>query len=163
MKISIKEVSLILAGMAVVYLVPILSSEFSFPFYYLEPMRLFVVLAIVLSTKRSAYLTAIVLPAFSFLIANHPSLAKTCILCGDLLLNVFLFHYLTKFLSNRFLVMSISIVLSKIAYYLLKFILIEFSLISGNLISTPLYYQAVIVIVLSGYVYCADKIKMREN
>ena len=163
MKVIYRELSLIITGMVIVYFVPIISYKLSFPFYFFEPMRWFVMLAIAHSVKRSAYSIAIILPIFSFLIANHPSLAKTVLLSGDLLLNTFLFFYLIKIISNKFFAMCISITVSKIAYYLLKLISIELSIIDGGLISTPLYYQAAIVILLSAYVYFLDNVKMIKN
>ena len=99
MKVNYKELSLIIAGMVIVYFVPLISYKLSFPFYFFEPMRWFVMLAIAHSVKRSAYSIAIILPIFSFLIANHPSLAKTVLLSGDLLLNTFLFFYLIENLN----------------------------------------------------------------
>jgi len=152
-----------LVAILIVYLMPIISNLLNFPLYLFEPMRLIVVIAIVHTSKRNAYLLAVILPIFSFLLSNHPSLIKTGILTGDLLLNIFLFFYLIKFIVNKFLLMGISIIVSKIVYYLIKFILLLLSILTGDLIATPMEYQITIVIILSAYVYFVDKIFCKKQ
>jgi hypothetical protein len=64
-----------------------------------------------------------------------------------------LFLLLIKKIPNLFISFFISVLISKIFYYLLKFSFINFGLIDSNLFSTPLYYQIIIAFALSGIVY----------
>jgi len=151
-----------LCAFIVVYFIPLISNLLNIPLYLLEPMRIIVVVAIIHTSKANAYLLAVSLPIFSFLLSNHPSLLKTVILSGDLLLNIFIYFYLTKFINNKFLLMGVSIIISKIVYYLLKYTLIKLYFLKGDLIATPIYIQLAIVVILSAYVYY-DDIMLREK
>jgi hypothetical protein len=134
------------------------------PLYLFEPMRVIVIIALVHTSKQNAYLLAVFLPVFSYLFSNHPSMIKTTIVSGELLLNIFIYlNLLIKFKTNKFLLMSISIILSKLAYYLVKFICIKLSLLTGDLIATPFQYQVVILIVLSGYIYFVNKLSLKKQ
>ena len=126
-------------------------------------MRVIIIIAIIHTSKENAYILALLLPAVSLLFSNHPSVIKTFILSGDLLLNIFLYFNLIKFKVNKFLLMSMCIVASKLAYYLAKYLLIQFSVLKGDLIATPLYIQLLIVIILSGYVYLVDKLSLTNR
>jgi len=150
---KIKNIVFDLVALLTIYLVPAVSHLLSFPVYYLEPMRIMLILAIMHTSRRNAYLIALTLPLFSFLISAHPSLIKTSLITGELLLNVWLFFFLSEKLSNKTLSIFLSIIASKIFYYLVKFLLITSALIIGDLISTPMNIQILMVIVLSGYIY----------
>jgi hypothetical protein len=143
-----------------VYFLPELSGLLNIPFYLFEPMRVVVIISLVHTSRNNSYLLAVLLPLISFAFANHPSITKTFILSGDLLLNIFLFYFLKRW-YNVFLSMALSIILSKLAYYLAKYLLIQFSMIDGGLISTPLYIQLIIIVVLSSYSYRAFKLKAK--
>jgi hypothetical protein len=142
-----------LIALLAIYLVPAVSHLLSFPVYYLEPMRIMLILAIVHTSRKNAYLIALTLPLFSMFISAHPSLVKTSLITGELLLNVWLFFLLSEKLSNKTLSIFLSIVVSKIFYYLVKFLLVTSALISGDLIATPIYIQIIMLFVLSGYIY----------
>ena len=148
-----------LMALLAIYLVPSVSHLFSFPVYYIEPMRIMLILAIAHTTRKNAYLIALTLPVFSMLISAHPSLIKTSLITGELLLNVWLFFFLSEKLSNKVLGMFSSIVLSKLIYYLIKYLLINTALMTGNLISTPIYIQLIMLFILSGYVYLMNSRK----
>jgi len=150
---KIKNIVFDLIALLAIYLVPAVSHLLSFPVYYLEPMRIMLILAIVHTSRKNAYLIALTLPLFSMLISAHPSLVKTSLITGELLLNVWLFFLLSEKLSNKTLSIFLSIVVSKIFYYLVKFLLVTSALISGDLIATPIYIQIIMLFVLSGYIY----------
>lgn len=152
-----------LIGILIIYFLPEISRFLNIPFYLFEPMRVIIVVSMVHSSRNNAYLLAFLLPLLSLLLSNHPSVIKTFILSGDLLLNIYLFFSLIKFKVNKFLLMSICIVASKIVYYLAKYLLIQFSALKGDLIATPLYIQLLIVIILSGYVYLMDKLSLTKQ
>ena len=123
-------------------------------------MRVMIIIAIVHTSKGNAYILALLLPAVSYIFSNHPSVIKTFILSGDLLINIFLYFNLMKLKINKFLLMSMCIVTSKIVYYLAKYLLIHFFVLKGKLIATPIYIQIMIVIILSSYVYLLDKLSL---
>jgi hypothetical protein len=117
------------------------------------------VLSIVHTSKRNAYFLALLLPLFSFLISAHPQIPKMFLICSELTLNVWLFQMLREKISNNFISMFLSIVVSKIYYYLIKLLLLSFTLLSGELFSTPLFIQLSVGIILSLYVYITVKEK----
>jgi len=124
-------------------------------------MRVIIIISLVHTSRNNSYLLAVLLPLISFVFSNHPSIAKSFILSGDLLLNIFLFYILKRWF-NVFISMALSIILSKLAYYFAKYLLIQFSLIEGVLISTPLYIQLIIIVVLSSYSYLAVKVRSKK-
>ena len=67
-KQNIKSIILDIAAIAFIYFVPTISHILSLPVYYIEPMRLMLILALVHTTKQNAYIIALTLPLFSFLI-----------------------------------------------------------------------------------------------
>jgi len=150
---KIKSIVFDLLALLFIYLVPAISHLLSFPVYYLEPMRIMLILAIVHTTRKNAYLIAFTLPLFSLLISAHPSLIKTSLVTGELLLNVWLFFFISEKLSNKTLSIFLSTIASKLLYYFVKFLLINSVLMSEELISTPIYIQLVMLVVFSGYIY----------
>lgn len=141
-----------LFAIAAIYLVPTISHFFALPIYFIEPMRLMLILAIAHTSKKNAYFLAATLPIFSFVVSAHPVFLKTLLISGELLVNVWLFFFLTKKLTNKFGAMLISIALSKIAYYAIKFALLSFVLLEGSLVSTPILIQLLTMVLFSGYI-----------
>jgi len=148
-----KNIVFDLIALLAIYLVPTISHLLNFPVYYLEPMRIMLILAIVHTTRKNAYLIALTLPLFSMFISAHPSLIKTSLITSELLLNVLLFFFLSERISNKTLSIFFSIIACKIFYYMFKFLLITSTLMSGDLISTPIYIQILMLFVLSVYIY----------
>ncbi len=140
-------------ALAFIYFTPAISHLFSFPLYLLEPMRIMLILSIAHTSRKNAYLIALSLPIFSFVISAHPSVLKSLLITGELFMNVWLFYYLSEKIKNVFGSAVISIVLSKAAYYTFKFLFISAGLLATELISTPLYLQAAVTIILGGYIY----------
>ena len=140
-----------------IYLVPVLSHLFALPVYFIEPMRLMLILAIAHTSKKNAYILAATLPIFSYIVSAHPVFLKTLLISGELLLNVWLFFFISEKIKNKFGSMLLSVGLSKIAYYILKFALLSAVLLEGSLISTPLAIQAIMMIIFSGYIFLMKK------
>lgn len=135
-----------------IYFVPTISHMLSFPLYLIEPMRIALILALVHTTKKNAYIIAITLPLFSFLVSAHPVFYKMMLISGELVINVWLFYFILSRTKNAFVSILSSIVLSKAIYYLAKFIAIALILqTSERIISTSLYIQAATTIVFSLY------------
>jgi hypothetical protein len=151
--VKVRNIVFDLMALLAIYLVPSVSHLFSFPIYYLEPMRIMLIIAIAHTTRNNAYLIAFTLPVFSMLISAHPSLIKTSLITGELILNVWLFFFIAEKLSNKALSIFLSIVVSKLFYYLVKFLFVTLALLDGDLIATPIYIQIIMLFVLSGYMY----------
>lgn len=141
-----------LFAIATIYFVPTISHLFALPIYFIEPMRLMLILSIAHTSKKNAYFLAATLPVFSFLVSGHPVFLKTFLISGELVLNVWLFHFLLEKINNKFGVMIVSIALSKIAYYVLKFLFLSLLLLDGSLISTPILIQVIMMFVFSSYI-----------
>ena len=89
---KIKSIVFDLIALLAIYLVPAISHLLSFPVYYLEPMRIMLVLSIVHTSRKNAYLIALTFPLFSMLISAHPSLIKTSLILLQTLPIPVLFH-----------------------------------------------------------------------
>lgn len=145
-----------------IYFLPALSHMLAFPVYYLDPMRIALVITLAHTTKRNSFLIALTLPIFSFLISSHPQVIKSVLISAELLINLALFFYLSKKIKNDFISLSVSIIASKIFYYTAKYLLINAGMINDSLFSTPIYYQVIVVLVLSVYLLYISKIR-EEN
>lgn len=148
-----KSIIFDIIALSFIYFVPALSHMLSFPVYLIEPMRIMLILSLAHTNRNNAYIIALTLPLFSFFISSHPSGLKTALISFELLLNVWLFFTLTGLLKNKFAGMFLSIVLSKLAYYAVKYLLLSAALMSGDLVTTPIYIQAITTIIFSVYVY----------
>ena len=151
-KLNTRSIVLDILALTFIYFVPTISHLLNVPIYLVEPMRIMLILAIAHTTKKNAYIIALTLPLFSFLISSHPNIFKAVIMTMELVLNVWLFYKLSK-RTNQFVAMLSSILLSKIFYYLLKFGLISFAVLQTGLISTPIYLQLITSVVFSGYLF----------
>lgn len=140
-----------------VYFVPAISHLLAFPVYYLDPMRIALIIALVHTSKRNTFIIAVSLPLFSFIITSHPSFIKTFLLSGELLLNLSIFFLLKDKIKNLFITLLLSIAISKIIYYLVKFILINLNLLDDKLFSTPYYFQILSAVLLSTYIFWINK------
>jgi hypothetical protein len=140
-----------------IYFLPAISHLFAFPIYYLDPMRIALVVALIHTSKKNAYIIALTLPLFSFLISSHPQILKSFLLSAELIINLSLFFLLKEKLKNVFTSLFISIIISKVIYYLLKFVLIYFALLNDKLFSTPFYFQLISAIILSTYIYLVNR------
>ncbi|MCB2219698.1 MAG: hypothetical protein KQI35_04820 [Bacteroidetes bacterium] len=151
--VNIKSILIDVVGLAFIYFVPTLSHLAGLPLYLLEPMRIMLILAMAHTTQKNAYILALTLPLFSFAISMHPTLVKTLLITAELVLNVWLFYFLLKKVSNQFVAMLSSILLSKVVYYLVKFLLISLVVMQTDLFSTPVLLQFATAFIFSGYIY----------
>jgi len=145
-----------------IYFLPTFSHLLSFPLYMIDPMRIIILLSVIHTSNKNAYLIALTLPLFSFLIASHPVAIKSILITSELLLNIWLFYKIYDKLTNKFTVMFISILISKIYYYLVKSVLISIGLLVGDLFSTPVYLQILVALSLGGYLYLLSRTKAGE-
>ncbi len=138
-------------GVLFIYFVPTISHLLNFPLYLLEPMRIMVILAMVHTHRKNAYILALTLPVFSFLVSAHPHFLKSMLITFELLLNVWIFYAIFNKMRNALAATVFSVFLSKMFYYLLKFVFIAALLIEGDLVSTPIYIQLIMTSVFGLY------------
>lgn len=135
----------------VILFAPALAHLMSFPVFFVEPMRIMLVLALVHTNKKNAYAMAIALPIFSFMFSAHPVFLKALLMSAELALNVYLFYELSKHFKNVFTSVFFSIVLSKLGYYAVKIGLLQFALINSPLVSIPIWIQLLTASVFAVY------------
>lgn len=147
--------SLIIDGLALVfiYTTPAITHLFNLPVYFIEPMRLMLVLAFVHTNRNNAYILALSLPVFSLLVSGHPVPLKTALISIELFLNVYLFYLFSDFISKSSLALILSIIGSKLIYYVLKYFVLALALIESSLISTPILFQLTMTLVFAAYMY----------
>lgn len=151
-KRTISYVIFDILALTFIYFVPTISHMLSLPLYLIEPMRIALVLALVHTTKRNAYIIAVTLPLFSFLVSAHPVFYKMMLITGELAINVWLFYFIFNKSKNAFISILSSIVLSKSIYYLAKFIAVAIIFQTGDsIIATSLYIQVATTLVFSAY------------
>jgi hypothetical protein len=151
--LRIRTVIIDMAALAVIYFVPALSHMLAVPIYLIEPMRIMLILSIAHTSKRNAYLLALTLPLFSFVVSAHPVFLKSLLISLELVMNVWLFFALVKIIRNNFAAMAAAIIGSKLFYYTLKLGLLSAALIKGSLISTPIYIQLITTTLFSIYIF----------
>ncbi len=144
-----------------IYFLPALSHLFAFPIYYLDPMRIALVVALIHTSKKNTFLIALTLPLFSFFISSHPQIVKSLLLSAELLINLSLFFLFKEKIKNVFASLLLSIIISKVIYYLLKFAFINFALLNDKLYSTPYYFQIISALLLSIYIYWINRSEMK--
>lgn len=131
-----------------IYLLPAISHILPLPLYLFDPMRVLLFLGYSLSKNNwNAYFLAISIPLFSFFLTGHPVFYKSIIISAELLLNIILFDYFIentkKYIAGYLL---ISIIISKIFYYSLKYILLNLGLLNGVLVSTSIFAQLITIV-----------------
>lgn len=146
-----------------IYFLPAISHLLVFPLYHFEPMRFALVFTLLHTTKRNTFIIALTLPLFSFLISSHPSIIKAGLLTSELLLNVFLYLLFIKKLKNRIIALIASILISKFVYYSLKYLSIESGILMDKLFSTPFYYQAITLLLISMYVFFFERFSNSQS
>lgn len=142
-----------------IFLVPAISHLIMLPVYYIEPMRIMLILMLMHTTKSNAYIIALTLPLFSFLTSGHPVPPKMLLITAELTLNVFLFFFLVNKIKSVPAAIVSSVVGSKVFYYIVKLILINAAILSTGLVGIPIYMQIIMILLFTGYAFIALKKK----
>ncbi len=142
-----------IAALIFVGLVPAASHLFNVPIYFIEPMRIMLLLALLYSSRWNAYILAIVLPLFSFLVSGHPAPVKMMIIMAELVLNAWLFLQFYKNTKNAFLSTFGSIILSKLFCYAMYFILFSMAFVKAEAEITFIIAQVLLTLTLSSMVW----------
>ncbi len=138
-----------IVAVAIIFLLPSFSHLTGIALYQLDPMRLALFAAILLTNRKNAYVIAFLLPIVSFIISSHPYFYKVFLISTELIINVWFFYLLANRFKNLFFASFFSILISKTIYYSLKFIFIHFLLINDSLVSTSLTIQLVVSVGIS--------------
>ncbi len=158
-KETLRAIAFDLLAVLFIYFIPAIAHMLKVPVYFIEPMRLALILAMLHTTKRNAYVLAITLPVFSFLISAHPVFAKMLLITAELTLNVFLFYYLFNKMKSAPLAILTSIVLSKAFYYSIKFLIVNLAIASLGMVGIPILMQVLMALVFTGYCWIIFKNK----
>jgi hypothetical protein len=150
---SINTVITDIAALVFVGIIPAASHLFKIPIYFIEPMRVMLVLALLYSSRWNAYALAIVLPLFSFLVSGHPAPLKMMIIMAELLLNALLFLLFYKNTKKAFLSTFGSIVLSKVFCYAMYLVVFSMAFVKAEAETTFLIAQAILTLLLSSLVW----------
>jgi hypothetical protein len=148
----LKSALMDVAALAFIFLVPTFSHLFAFPLYFIEPMRIMVILAMVHTHRNNAFILAFSLPLFSFLVSGHPILIKAFIISIELIIMVGAFFLLKKYIHNFAAIFS-AIVISKLAYFALKYFAPLQALNYNSFFEFSLWIQLATTLVLSTYLY----------
>ena len=144
---------LLFDGMAVAFiiLVPAMAHLLPFPLYYLEPMRLMLILAMVHTPKQNGYLLALMLPFCSWVFSGHPELVKMLIITTELVANVALFYWLNNRLGKPFVAMFASVILSKLLCYLIYWMVFSAEFLAAESGLDFLLIQVAVTIIFATY------------
>lgn len=142
-----------IAALVFVGLVPAASHMFKIPVYYIEPMRVMLVLALLYSSKWNAYALAFVLPLFSYLVSGHPAFVKMMIITAELVLNAWLFLYFYQKTKKPFLSAFGSIIISKVFCYAMYLLVFSMEFVKSEAEITFLFTQMILTLLLSGFIY----------
>ncbi len=136
--------------LGIIYLVPSLSHLFSIQLYLLDPMRI-VLLGSLLFFRdyKNAYFLAFTLPLFSFIVGGHPIFLKSLLISFELFTNVGLLVVFINKGKTTFIKILLSIIISKLLYYVVKYVVIVTGLWETQLVSTALWAQLFVAIVIS--------------
>lgn len=140
-------------ALAFLLLMPAASHLTGIPFYFIEPMRVMLVVALIFTSRSNAYILALALPVFSFLVSGHPVPVKMLIIMGELVFNVWLFILLFHKTRKPFISMFSAIIICKIFCYLTYWIVFSWAFVVDESQAIFLIAQLVVTLVLSVSVY----------
>lgn len=153
--------TLVVAGAC---LLPAWAHYFSFPVYYLDPMRLGVFIGLILvGSRNNALILAFLIPFISWVITGHPVGLKAILIAVELTVNILLFYQL--YLRPKWpvsIALFCGIAGSKLLYYALKYLLLQGAYLTGELVSTPLWIQLASAFILTGFLTYLFQ-KQRKN
>jgi hypothetical protein len=143
-----KNVLLIdVALLVALYLVPSFAHLTALPLYMLEPMRVALCVALLFTNRANTYFIALTIPLASAFITGHPPPLKAVLMGVEFSILVASYGYLVQRPRiSAFAALGAGILLSKLAYYAMKFIALSTGILAGSLVSTPLRTQLVVAI-----------------
>ncbi len=145
----VRTILIDLLALGFIVLIPAMSHLTGIPVYFIEPMRIMLVVALLFSNRYNAFVLAILLPVFSFLVSGHPAPVKMLIISAELLLNAWLFTVLLQTMKRPFLSMLSSVLMSKIFCYAMYWIFFTRTFLIEESQTIFLMSQLIVALVLS--------------
>lgn len=142
-----------ITALVFVGIVPAASHLFKIPIYYIEPMRVMLVLALLYSSRWNAFAMAVALPLFSFLVSGHPAPIKMMIIMAELLVNAWLFLLFFEKTRKSFLSSFGSIIISKVFCYTMYLMVFSIAFVKSEAEMVFLSAQLILSLLLSGMVW----------
>ena len=143
-------------------LTPALSHFFGVSYHYFEPMRIALFAGLLLvDDKRNGYLLAALLPVASMLISGMPTPPICALMVLELMLNVFIFHLITKVSKSAFVGMLTGIVLSKVVFRLLKWGVISQGMMQTSELIANWQVQLVVAVVFAAVFALVLRLKQK--
>lgn len=145
-----------------------LSHLTTFPSHLFEPIRMIVIMSLFyFGYKRGFSIVnscalAFLLPLFSSLISGHPIFLKCFLMSIELFLNILFLVFIGKY-TKIFFAVFLSILLSKVVYYILKYYLIVNGIMDSNFISIGAFYQLIVMFcysILISYIFKDKKVSL---
>jgi hypothetical protein len=141
-----------LGALTAIYFLPAAAHFTGIPLYMIEPMRMMLVLSMVHASKYNTFLLAFSLPLFSYVVSGHPEFVKMLVITGELILNVAMFYWMLKWSRKPFIVAFLSIIISKIACYLIYWPVFSFSFVVAEASMPFLIIQLMTTFAFSLYI-----------
>ncbi|MCW8926017.1 MAG: hypothetical protein OQJ84_07160 [Xanthomonadales bacterium] len=133
--------------LSALYLVPSFSHAFSIPLYKLEPMRIALIIALLFTNRKNAYLLALTIPLVSTWITGHPPPLKAVLMAVEFSILVVAYGYLVnKDRIPAFVALAAGILLGKVVYYTMKYAVLSIGWMGGSLVSTPVHIQFLLAV-----------------
>jgi len=124
------------------FLLPSFSHLTALPLYKLEPMRIALIVALLFTHRKNAYLIAFTIPLASAWITGHPPPLKAVLMGIEFSVLVTGYTYLVR--NDHipaFFALAAGILLGKSVYYSMKFMALSAGWLGGNLVTTPVRTQ----------------------
>lgn len=136
---------------------PWISGITGLPVYYIEPMRIAVIIGILHFKKWTSMTLALALPFISFFILSHPPVDKAGIIAIELLINIYLFFKFYKIFKQGFLPMLFSIISSKTICYGIYLLVYDMDFFRSETSTDFLIAQMISTTIFSLYSYFVVK------
>jgi hypothetical protein len=153
--LAVKSALIDIFALVFIFMIPTIAHVVPFPLYFIEPMRIMVILAMAHTHRNNAYILALALPVFSFFLSGHPILIKALIISAELMVMVGVFYLLRRYI-HAFAAIFSAIIISKLFYFAVKFFApLEAmrSLGYSSFFEFSLFIQLATSLVLSLYLY----------
>lgn len=133
---------------AALYILPGLTHILPVPLYMIDPMRLLLFLTLLTTHRMNSLVLAATIPFLSTLFSGHPVFPKNILIATELSINVIFFHWILRKQGSILLAGTLSILVAKVGYYLMKFGFLSVGILGGTLVSTAFGYQLIPLILL---------------
>lgn len=130
------------------------------PMYKLDPMKVFVMLTVMYSSRGNALFISLSLPVLSFVSTGHPVAPKFILMGGELMVFAWI---ISTYQSSRWGSFFSAIVISKIGYYVLKAGAIWAGWLNQSLFATDWQSQGLALTILSVVYFLVTSFRSRDD